>query len=120
MMVVFMALSCAFDVVRVKQIPTQLEPVNAYQDQWILTKDIKVKLGTGYSRTLKAGTAWNLVGKTEYGDVYRTKDQILTVEGSNIYEAFIVVSDGYLVGFYLPAEQTFSPISSKKLLAIEK
>ena len=120
MMVVFVALSCAFDVVRVKQIPTQLEPVNAYQNQWILTQAIKVKLGTGYSRTLKAGTTWNLVGKTEYGDVYRTKDQILTVEGSNIYEAFIVVSDGYLVGFYLPAEQTFSPISSKKLLAIEK
>lgn len=120
MMVFCVVVGCAFDVVRVKQIPTRLEPVDADHDQWVLTKDIKVKLGTGYSRTLKAGTTWNLVGKTEYGDVYRTKDQILTVEGSNIYEAFIVVSDGYLVGFYLPAEQTFSPISSKKLLAIEK
>ena len=67
-MIVNVVLSCAFDVVRVKQIPTQLEPVNAYQDQWILTQDIKVKLGTGYSRTLKTGTTWNLVGKTEYGD----------------------------------------------------
>jgi hypothetical protein len=120
-MVIFgLAFSCAFDVIRVKQEPAQFEPNASDQDAWILDQGIKVSLNTGYTRKLKAGTRWHCIGKIENGAVYKTNDQILTVEGSNIYEACIVVSEGYLVGFYLPANQTFSPLSSKKLLPIDK
>lgn len=112
--------SCAFDVIRVKQEPAQFVPNTSDQDGWILHQDIKVSLDTGYRRKLKAGARWYRIGKIENGDVYKTNDQILTVEGSNIYEAFIVVSERYLVGFYLPANQTFSPLSSKILLPIEE
>ena len=111
---------CAFDVVRVKQEPAKFEPAASVQDEWTLAKDVEVSLDTGYKRKLKAGTRWQCIGKVENGDVYQTHDQILTVEGSNIYEACIVVSEGNLVGFYLPANQTFSPLSSKKLLPIER
>jgi len=47
------------------------------------------------------------------GVVYKSKDQVLTVEASNIYEANIVVLSNKLVGFYLPVEHTFSPLDSK-------
>jgi len=112
--------SCAFDVVRVKQEPAHFEPISSDQDAWTLAQDVKISLDTGYNRKLKAGTRWDLIGKIENGDVYKTNDQILTVEGSNIYEAYIVVSEGLLVGFYLPAKHTFSPLSKKKPLLIEK
>jgi hypothetical protein len=111
---------CAFDVIRVKQEPARFETGTSNQDAWKLTEDVNIKLDTGYKRKLKSGTRWKCIGKIEKGDVYRTKDQILTVEGSNIYEACIVVSEGQLVGFYIPANQTFSPLSSKKLLPIER
>ena len=111
---------CAFDIVRVKQEPARFEQSTSTQDSWKLSRDVDISLDTGYKRKLKAGTRWECIGNIENGDVYRTKDQILTVEGSNIYEACIVVSEGHLVGFYLPANQTFSPLSSKKLLPIER
>jgi len=112
--------SCAFDVIRVKQEPAHFEPISSDQDAWTLTQDVKISLDTGYHRKLKAGTHWALIGKIENGDVYKTNDQILAVEGSNIYEACIVVSEGQLVGFYLPAKHSFSPLSKKKPLPIEK
>ena len=112
--------SCAFDVIRVKQEPAHFEPISSDQDAWTLTQDVKISLDTGYHRKLKAGTHWALIGKIENGDVYKTNDQILTVEGSNIYEACIVVSEGHLIGFYIPGNQTFSPLSSKKFLPIER
>ena len=111
---------CAFDVVRVKQEPAKFEPGASAQDAWTLAKSVEISLDTGYKRKLNAGTRWQCIGKIENGDVYQTNDQILTVEGSNIYEACIVVSEENLVGFYLPANQTFSPLSSKKLLPIER
>ncbi len=120
LLIIGLTFSCAFDVVRVKQEPAQFEPNASEQDEWTLGQDVNVSLNTGYKRKLKAGTRWHCIGKIENGDVYKTKDQILTVEGSNIYEAYIVVSERYLVGFYLPGNQTFSPLSSKELLPIEK
>jgi len=112
--------SCAFDVVHVKQIPTKIDSSHLTKAPFKLEKDVKVSLGTGYSRKLKKGTRWNYVGTIPYGDVYKTNDQILTVEASNIYEAYIVVSSGKLVGFYLPVEHSFFPINDSKELKMSK
>ena len=112
--------ACAFDLVHVKQIPAQIETTQSSKPPFKLERDIDVSCGTGYSRKLKQGTRWNYVGVVSYGDVYKTNDQILTVEGSNIYEAYIVVSNDKLVGFYLPVEQSYSPISKSKDLHIKE
>jgi hypothetical protein len=53
------------------------------------------------------------------GNVYRTRDQVVTVEGSHIHEAYIVVTERSLVGFYLPVERTFSPVTPSQTLAVE-
>jgi hypothetical protein len=38
-------------------------------------------------------------------------NDVFTIEGAHIHEAYLVVDAGdQLVGFYLPAEQAFSPM----------
>jgi hypothetical protein len=103
--------ACAFDIVHVKQIPTDIEPTNDSIAKFTLGKETIISLGTGYRRRLKTNTHWTLVGTIPQGNVFKTKDQILTVEASNIYEAYIVVESDKLTGFYLPAEQTYSPLN---------
>lgn len=112
--------ACAFDIVRVKQIPVPFESYHNPENLLELQEETTVSLGTGYNRTLKAKTKWEYVGKISYGDVFRTKDQVLTVEASNIFEAYIVVSSEKLVGFYLPVEKSFSPLSDPKVLNMKK
>jgi hypothetical protein len=112
--------ACAFDVVRVKQVPTQLETLSSTNRSFELYGEVTVHLDTGYSRVLKRGSRWACIGATPEGDVYRTKDQILTIEGSNIHEAYIVVKSQNLVGFYLPVERTFSPLSNPIVLSTKE
>jgi hypothetical protein len=112
--------SCAFDLVHVKQIPIQLQSAQSPKNPFVLEQEVNVSLGTGYSRVLKKGTEWRFVGTIPNGDVYSTDDQVLTVEASNIYEAYIVVSSGKLVGFYLPVGKSFSPLADVKALAVRE
>jgi hypothetical protein len=69
-------------------------------------------LGAGCDRTLKANTKWDPVGTITYADVFKSKDHVLTVEALNIHGAYLVVPSSKLVGFYLPVEKTFSPLST--------
>lgn len=78
---------------------------------FVLNEATDCSVGTGYGRTLRSGTHWNLFGIIDRGEVYRSPDQLLTVEGFNVHEAYLVVRDGSLVGFYLPVEKKFTPAS---------
>ena len=111
--------ACAFDVVHLTQTPAVLEPVAVEPTRYLLNQELEVNLGTGYSRKLRAGTRWEAVGSIEQGEVLKTRDQILTVEASNVYEAYIVVSNHELVGFYLPVERTYSPLSKSHEIQLE-
>lgn len=73
-----------------------------------LAFEVPLRLATGYERTLKQGSQWTRVGQVAEGEVLRPHQHVLTVEGSHIHEAWLVVKDGKLVGFYLPAERAFS------------
>jgi hypothetical protein len=107
---------CAFDIVSVKQTPTTLGGVRTPALDFVLTQDAAVSIGTGFPTRLKQGTHWQSVGVIDQGAVYSTKDQVVTVEASNISEAQIVVSHGELVGFYLPVERTFAAAKNPVLL----
>lgn len=101
---------CAFDVVKIDQVPATLAPPPPAASSFTLQRLATVSLSTGYSRTLKAGTVWRPAGSLPQGGVFKTRDQVLTVEGSNIYEAYLVVKGAQLLGFYLPANGTYSPL----------
>jgi len=74
----------------------------------ILAKAVEVQLDTGYGRTLKPGSQWQPVGSLPQGIVYRAVNDVFTLEGAHIHEAYLVVQGDQLVGFYLPAERGFS------------
>lgn len=77
---------------------------------------IPIRLETGYQRTLKAGSIWRLAGRLPQGSVYAPVDSVLTIEGRQVHEAWLVVREGTLLGFYLPGESAYSPLSQPILL----
>lgn len=99
---------CALPVRQVA-LSTPLAPASGHS--FVLAEDAHCSISTGYGRTLRAGTHWDLFGTIDRGEVYRSRDQVLTVEGFNVHEAYLVVKDESLVGFYLPVEKTFTPVS---------
>ena len=95
----------------VRQIALSAPFAPASGRSFVLAEDAHCSISTGYGRTLRAGTHWDLFGTIERGEVYRSQDQLLTVEGFNVHEAYLVVKNESLVGFYLPVEKTFTPVS---------
>ena len=98
--------------------PAELVSTIAAMPSFLLDHDLDVDLPFGYRRVLRKGTRWTHVGSIAQGDVYTSNDQVLTVEASNVHEAYIVVSSANLVGFYLPVERTYSPLGVAKPLQI--
>ena len=105
---------CANEVTRYSSQLSAAPPANA-DDVLRLGADVEVNLETHYTRTLKRGSRWALVGTTPQGSVYRPVDRVLTVEGAHVHEAYIVVAGGRITGFYLPVEKAFSPITPRPL-----
>jgi hypothetical protein len=87
----------------------QLEPVATDRAAVLkLDKAAEIRLPTGYLRFLPAASRWQRVGRLPQGDVYRPVDTVFTIEGRHVHEAYLVVSAGSLVGFYLPGESGYS------------
>jgi hypothetical protein len=81
-------------------------------------KPIKISLDTGYTRTIDANSTWQLVGnvsnhKFKDGKVYKPVGDVLSIEGTQRYEAYLVVLEGKIIGFYLPASSRFSPLKKQ-------
>ena len=76
-----------------------------------LRQSVAVQLPTGYTRTLVEESRWRPVGSIPQGLVYRPVDTVLTIEGRQVHEAYLVVAGGNLVGFFLPAESSYSALS---------
>jgi hypothetical protein len=103
----WLSAGCAFDISHIDQQSATLAPVAAPQPPWTLRHAVSVYVGSGFSTDLKAGTRWTLVGHIAAGDVCQTRDQIVEVESSNMYEAYLVLNDSKIAGFYLPVEHSF-------------
>jgi len=113
-------IACSHEV---KRIPSRLRLMPSSKEESVksiyLTESVTVNLSTGYKSILKLNTRWDLFGKIAEGDIYKPHDQVLTVEGAHVHEAYIVISNAQLIGFYLPVEKAFSPISPKLPLSIK-
>jgi hypothetical protein len=77
-----------------------------------LLASAEIALDTGYFRTLADKSIWRPVGRLPQGTVYRPVGTIFTIEGRQVHEAYLVIRDSKLVGFYLPGEQNYSPMSN--------
>jgi hypothetical protein len=97
----------------------ELQPA-ATQREFRVLEETAVSLSTGYKTRIKPRTTWRLVGSIVQGDVYKSADQVLAVEGKDVHEAYLVLVGDELIGFYLPVERTIAPVSPAKQLRIER
>ncbi len=109
---------CAFDVAHVSFTRTVLTPQS--------DKSFKIREQTTiegmpcwHNRTLFKDMSWSLIGAIPEGEVYKSKDQVLTVECSHVHEAYLVILQQSVVGFYLPVERGFVKLSKPITLNIE-
>jgi hypothetical protein len=100
---------CASEVIRS---PSQLDaasgsPVRRY----VVTEQVAFRLDSGNTRTIAAGTEFVRIGALRQGFVLKPTRTVMTVEGAHMHEAYLVVDRERIVGFYLPVEQAYSPLS---------
>jgi hypothetical protein len=117
-LVAFAGLSgCASEVVRhpVELVQPAQSPPRAIR----LVEPARFILDAGYERRLAAGTTFVEFGHIPQGEVYRPTSTVLTVEGAHIHEAFPVLRGNQVVGFYLPGDKAFSPLSQPIPLQLE-
>jgi hypothetical protein len=65
-------------------------------------------------RVIRRGSVWTLVGSSNEGEVFKPVDRVFTVEGAHVHEAYLVLKDDNVVGFYLPVERAFAPVTGGK------
>jgi hypothetical protein len=61
---------------------------------------------------IRGNTRWQYVGGLPEGDVYRPTNTVLTIEGRHIHEAYLVLREKTLVGYYLPVEGALSVLET--------
>ena len=108
--VAMLVTACAPEVVRQPIVAPSATDVRGQPESIVLVSAATLRLGTGYERVLAAGSRWRFAGVIPQGSVYRAAQGVLTVEGANIHEAYLVIRDQKVVGFYLPVERAFSPL----------
>jgi len=100
--------ACAFDLAHLKYAPTTLTECNEECPTFTLKEELVLNnLPCGYNRKLKENSEWKKVGATEFGDVYKSLNQCLTLECSNVFEAYLVLNGNDITGFYLPVEDGY-------------
>ena len=80
---------------------------NENRTEFVLKDFVEVEALHAKPLTLKANTRWYKVGTIDRGVVYGTYDQVVIVNSFNVYEGYIVINEGNVVGYYLPTEKTF-------------
>ncbi len=108
-------LGCASNLVN-SGTETRLIPAEILGAEIRSSLDAKFVLDSGYERRILANTKWRLIGAIPSGKVYKREGDSFTIEGSHIHEAHIVVSNGRLIGFFLPVEKLFIPQKDAPLI----
>ncbi len=97
----------------VETTPAQLSRASPTQPvrEVVMSRPANIKLATGYSRELAAGSRWQFAGTIAQGDVYRPPiGSVFSIEGHHVHEAYLVIRENRLQGFYLPGESRYSPL----------
>ena len=112
---------CAFDLARIEHVPVQLRTDNLDTLRpFTLTAMANIDSAPcNYDRVLKAGTRWVPDGEVDAGVVYHSPDQLLTFECSNVFEVYVVVQKGMMVGGYMPVERGYVALSRAVPLATD-
>ena len=91
--------------------PTDIARKNLPSPTINITKTTTILLSTGYTRTVESNSQWQYAGRVSTGEVYRPINNVFTVEGSHVREAYIVINNHRIHGFYLPGENAYSALN---------
>lgn len=80
-----------------------------------LQESVRIELSGAKDVLLRAGTSWTCFGSIEQGTVCSSADQLVVVESYNTRQAYIVVHDDQVVGYYLPVENSFVEVEPVKI-----
>ena len=113
---------CLSACLSVDSVASSMRPVESAPTPavFVMTEEHDITLDTGYHRGLARGSKWVLTGEIDEGQVYKPENGTFTIEGSNVVEAYLVVSQNRLVGFYVPSTKGFSPLDRQVPIAFEK
>lgn len=114
-MICFLILGCAAEVTRHTVVFNSLGSASD-TGQKLVRKNELVTFNSGYERTIQKDSPWKLVGSVPQGKVYASLGSVFSVEGAHVHEAYLVVTKGNLVGFYLPVEKSFSPLNLVRVI----
>lgn len=117
---IFVALAAAACAPEVRRESVVLSESSASRSQVVLDQGVRVQLDSGYDRTIAVGTTFAAAGTIAQGRVLRPTNTVISVEGSHVHEAWPVVRDGRLVGFYLPVERAFTTLSSPVAVSLSE
>ncbi len=91
--------------------PAALAPSPRTVPDRVLVAPATVRSSAGISRTLPVGTVLSHRGSVAQGEVWRPLNRTLTAAGWDAHEGWVVLSGPSWVGFYLPVERAFTPVS---------
>lgn len=109
--------ACASEVVRH---PTELAATAAQPRRFLVRQNTPIQLDTGYARVIVEGSELVEAGTIAQGRVLKPTNTTLTIEGAHTHEAYPVVEGERIVGFYLPVERAFSPLSRPVNLQLQE
>ena len=109
---------CASEITRY---PAELTRARQPEDKILVaSQTVPVHPDSGYERSIRIGTEFVDAGGIAQGSILKPTNAVFTVEGAHMHEAYLVVNDGRLVGFYLPVERSFSPLAMSIALPLEE
>lgn len=109
---------CASEISRY---PSELSRARQSQDKiFVTSQTVSVHPDSGYERSIKVGTEFVDAGGITQGSILKPTNAVFTIEGAHMHEAYLVVNDGRLVGFYLPVEKSFSPLTESVTMPLEE
>ncbi|MCU7929592.1 MAG: hypothetical protein KZQ90_02250 [Candidatus Thiodiazotropha sp. (ex Codakia rugifera)] len=102
--------ACASEVFREPAVLNISE--RSHARNFVVVEMINIKLDSGYERKIDMGTSFTVYGTLPQGLALKPTKTVFTIEGAHMHEAFPVIGDDKIVGFYLPVERAFSPLSN--------
>lgn len=84
-----------------------------------LAKAVAAPLTNDATVMLAEGSQWSPAGSIPQGLVYRKLGGTLMIDAKRLREAYPVVADNKLVGFYFPGESAFTPVTYATTMDLE-
>ncbi len=100
--------------------PSQLTLSSDRSSEYVLDKAVESSPVNGWSVHLISGSKWIDLGSTDQGEVFKPVNTVVNVPGVENFEGYIVVRSGIWVGFWLPYEKAFSPLTQQIPITLKR